>query len=425
MIPSKLTTIEEKVFYRCSNLVEIEVPTNSELRTIKQYAFSDSQIETLNFPANLVNLEKYWNSGLTNLINIIVDPRNPRFCSLDNKMLLGKSSLEIDDYDTLVIAYRYIKNVVIPSFIKHIGPYAFEECENIDKFEIPEDSELLTIGEGAFCGSSISYLKIPPSLTMIDEAAFERCGLYELEIPPNSNLQTIKQFAFADSYIQSLTIPAKLVEPVNFWFSNVIYLVTIKVDPINPRYKEHGDFIIGKSSINNDDFDSIIFYNRNVSNVEIPNFIRVIDIHAFQYCCVSEVKFEENSKLEQIKNEAFTESLIKSITIPSSVKIIHEAAFYLCRDLRRFDFQENSKLEEIKFEAFFQSAIVSFIIPASVKIIDCNSFSQCNELVIVEFEETENQLDIYNPFKGSSHALIMIPVKLLYLLDLLTYKNFR
>ena len=191
---------------------------------------------------------------------------------------------------------------------------------------------------------------------MIDEAAFERCGLYELEIPPNSNLQTIKQFAFADSYIQSLTIPAKLVEPENFWFSNVINLVTIKVDPINPRYKEHGDFIIGKSSINNDDFDSIIFYNRNVSNVEIPNFIRVIDINAFQYCCVSEVKFEENSKLEQIKNEAFTGSLIKSITIPSSVKIIHEAAFYLCRDLRRFDFQENSKLEEIKFEALVKKS---------------------------------------------------------------------
>lgn len=64
MIPSKLTTIEEKAFYKCSNLVEIEVPANPELRTIKQYAFSNSQIETLNFSANLVNLEKYWKINL-------------------------------------------------------------------------------------------------------------------------------------------------------------------------------------------------------------------------------------------------------------------------------------------------------------------------------------------------------------------------
>ena len=64
-----------------------------------------------------------------NLSIIHVSPDNPRYSAYDgNKLIIGKSSIENNDYDVLVLGIRIIKTLSIPSFIKHIGHSAFESC---------------------------------------------------------------------------------------------------------------------------------------------------------------------------------------------------------------------------------------------------------------------------------------------------------
>ena len=53
------------------------------------------------------------------------------------------------------------------------------------------------------------------------------------------------------------------------------YLNEVIVDPRNIRYQKYDDkFIIGKSSLENEEFDVLVFCSINVEEVTIPSFIR-------------------------------------------------------------------------------------------------------------------------------------------------------
>lgn len=56
------------------------------------------------------------------------------------------------------------------------------------------------------------------------------------------------------------------------------------------------------------------------------------------------VNFTEDSELQIIKRDAFKESSIESILIPSKVITIESGAFDLCSNLTKVEFAENSHL---------------------------------------------------------------------------------
>ena len=59
-----------------------------------------------------------------------------------------------------------------------------------------------------------------------------------------------------------------------------------------------------------------------------------------------------------------------SVFIPKTIKIIGEDAFYLCTNLKEVRFEKNSRLNEVKRDAFVATIIVNFDLPSSVTIID-------------------------------------------------------
>ena len=54
-----------------------------------------------------------------------MENENPRFKSIDDKIVIAKSSINNDNYDFVTFAVRNIKNVTIPNHIKMIGMYSF------------------------------------------------------------------------------------------------------------------------------------------------------------------------------------------------------------------------------------------------------------------------------------------------------------
>lgn len=126
----------------------------------------------------------------------------------DNKYILGKSSIDNDYFDVLVFSVRNINTVKIPSFIKKIEPFAFNECLSIRTFENSSDSNLQIIDENAFDNSSINKFIVPQRLTTINKKAFENCfHLKFITISNDSNLQFIGDYAFSYSKIESIYIP--------------------------------------------------------------------------------------------------------------------------------------------------------------------------------------------------------------------------
>lgn len=79
--------------------------------------------------------------------------------------------------------------------------------------------------------------------------------------------------------------------------------------------------VIGKSSIESDLYDSIIFSSRDIQKVTIPNFIKIIESHAFAFCDkLQTIEIEQNSELQMIKENAFANTSIDKFFVPKQLK---------------------------------------------------------------------------------------------------------
>lgn len=199
------------------------------------------------------------------------------------------------EYDVLEYFTHKTQEEKIPDFIKIIGPYSFNY-------------------------SSINQLKISSNITTIGVYAFYASRIQTIEISDDSNLETIKNKTFFESSIESFSIPKCLVNLEEGWCSETEHL--IHVHPDNPRYIMYGNkIVIGKSSIESDLYDSIIFSSRDIQKVTIPNFIKIIESHAFAFCDkLQTIEIEQNSELQMIKENAFANTSIDKFFVPKQLK---------------------------------------------------------------------------------------------------------
>ena len=311
-IPAHVTRICEESFIFCQQLRRIEIPKNSELQTIEKDAFHLTEIEMIFIPENLTNLEEGWCSATPKLTAIEVDEKNPRYSYIENQFLVGKSDLENEEYDVLVFARRDIIKATIPPFIKTIGPYAFDSC--CFEIDIPSNSKLQTIGHKAFCTSNIKKITISAQVTQICSSAFLNCKrLSMIEIPVNSKLQKIGKYAFSDTEIESIFIPESLTDLEEGWLSHTNKLTAIEVDEKNPRYSYiENQFLVGKSDLENEDYDILVFARRDIIKATIPPFIKTIGPYAFFNCNeLQHIFIPQDSKLQTIGDDAFNSTGIK------------------------------------------------------------------------------------------------------------------
>lgn len=371
-IPPHVVRICNRAFAFCRKLQSVEIPANSELKKIEKEAFYNTEIKSLNIPASLCELDDGWCYEATNLTIIKIMPNNRHFMNIDNKMIVGKTDPKSDNYDVLVFVRRDIKNIIIPSFIKIIGSCSFSNsliesvsipsqvthicekafcyCYKLSQIEFEKDSELTTIGVDSLSNTSIQHIVIPRHVTRICEGAFFDCSkLRCVDFQPNSELKTIESEVFFWSTIESLSIPANVVELKNGWCSCVPNLKELKIDPNNKNFKKYENIVIGKSDINNDYYDTLVFALED--EVQIPSFIKIIG--AFSFC---------NTKLE-------------CFYLPPQITRICEGAFINCEKMTQFEIPPNSELEVIEKDAFSGSSIKRLLIPSKVSEIQDNWYS--------------------------------------------------
>ena len=88
------------------------------------------------------------------------------------------------------------------------------------------------------------------------------------------------------------------------WF---LSMMNIHRNHISQLKDENHQIIVGKSDTNQDIFDTIIFANRDIEQVTIPNTIKYIKPNAFEYCHkLNSIEFSEDSKLTSLCNSFFS-----------------------------------------------------------------------------------------------------------------------
>lgn len=457
--PSELTIIGEKSFSFCRQLKSIEFAQNSKLKIIGKEAFSDTSIESISIPSNLIELREGWCKLTLKLTKISVSVDNPFFKVYEEKLLIKKSSLDKENYDELVFCVRNAETVTIPDFIEHICSYAFDGCRSINTIEFGSESKLRIIGKFAFSGTRIKSIKIPSKVTLIEECVFCNCSFLEqVEFQSDSQLQSIKErafaflelesiripsqvkhienYAFGDCYIlkniefpddselkiidknalkgskiDSISIPSKLVELKDGFFKNMAKVAKINISPDNQYFKFFNDkLMLRKSSLDKENYDELIFSHRDIQKVTIPKFIEHIKKNAFYLCKkLKSVDFENESKLRIIDKKAFIQIPIEKIVIPSHVTLIGDKAFNLCRRINHVDFDKDSKLQIIGSKTFKETSIKSIKIPSQVKEIGRKAFYHSK---LQSFEiESQSQLQTFNEksFHKTSIKNVRIP----------------
>ena len=310
-------------FGRNQFLKKIIFSQKSQVEFISANAFYSNCLYLLVLPSSIAKLEEGWNSNIRHITKIRVDPENKIYKSIDDSILLGKSTPEKEEYDIFILSCASIENYTFPSSIEIIDENAF--CSTLKSVTFPPDSKLRIIKKRAFSKTSIESISIPSNVTQICEKSFIFCKkLKNVEFQSNSNLEIIEKEAFQ--------------------------------------------------------------FCKSLESIIIPKSVKKICEGAFNSCeNLKKITFDQNSMLTEICDSTFLQTAIECITIPSSVKCINKSAFMFCSNLVKLDFQENSQLEEIEGSSFCQTKIEKVVIPKSVRFIGAHSFD-IDTLSTLEFE---------------------------------------
>ena len=258
-LPDGLRSIGDHAFYMCRSLESVEL--SDGLRSIGDYAFSHCDgLESVEVPESVEFIGDYAFHSCESLESIRVDPDNPRYASIDG-VLFDKVAKSLLQYPPGRPADSY----TVPEGIKAIATSAFESCSSLQSVELP--SSLESIAGGAFQGclfmgsievdpdnatyaivdgalvdmsrnalvclppalgassyavpdfvvaiepyafsscDSLESVKLPPSLEMIGNSAFDGCGkLMKVVIPSSVTSIGDRAFSSCDS-LESVEVP--------------------------------------------------------------------------------------------------------------------------------------------------------------------------------------------------------------------------
>ena len=202
---------------------------------------------------------------------------------------------------------------------------------------------------------------IVDGITVADQAFYRNSTLQTLELP--AGIQEIGQFAYARSSLTESYLPSGVTDICYGAFYHCDQLETVAlpdtVRNVEPKAFDHtawvDSFLSGTSG--EGDFlvsgGVLVAYRGSVRELTIPDGVRVIAAEAF-------LGHDE----------------IVTVTMPESLQVIGEGAFEDCTRLREVFL--NQGLEQIKDRAFLNSILRPVTIPASVK-----------EVGLLAFERTE------------------------------------
>ena len=171
VIPNNITNIQSSTFYQCKFLQNVTLPEN--LRSIGQFAFYESGIETLELPDSLEFIED-WCFDSSNIKNITI-PDSVKYIGGSCFENTNIKSISIPDKitsieDNTFLFCRSLEEIRLPAHLKKISSSAFESCSSLANIDLPD--ELETIGNNAFAYTIFKSIHIPASVTSIESSAF-------------------------------------------------------------------------------------------------------------------------------------------------------------------------------------------------------------------------------------------------------------
>ncbi len=194
---------------------------------IERDAFPNVIFDKLYIPASCISFgcdENYCINvlALPKAGSYVVSPNNPLFSSVDG-LLLSKDGTKLllcpYNYETVNIpdgvttigerafAGSAITEIRLPDSVTHLNNACFAQCEFLSKLDL--GGSLIYIGDETFEGCmSLETLLLPESLRYIGSNAFAYSSIQHLDLP--DNIEILDYYAFYGTQIEEIVLPASL-----------------------------------------------------------------------------------------------------------------------------------------------------------------------------------------------------------------------
>lgn len=313
-----------------SHLCEIRLPAG--MHTLRDGMFDGcTWLETLNMPQGVTEIGKRTFGGCKSL-DVELPPQLEK---------IGDKAF-----------YRSgIKNAILPDTVRSIGSGAFEQTRSMVSATLP--TTITAVPERMFYASYVERVSLPVSLQSIGKAAFFNCmHLTDLQLP--EGLITIEGSAFSGcTVLKELTLPGSL--------------------------KHVGEKVFGGSNIEIvhveegiTELAPVMFADCPLTQVDLPNTLTTIQDAAF-YNCTKLKEITLPNSVTQLGEGVFQGcSSLSQVRLSENLKTLPTSTFDGCKALTEFDF---AGITEIGSEAFQNTGIQILDLPTTVKTLGESAFA--------------------------------------------------